>query len=68
MSKILILIGVVLVILGVIWTAFPGALSWFGKLPGDVRYESGNTRFYFPVVTMIVVSVVLSILINLFRR
>ncbi len=68
MSKILIMLGVVLVVLGVIWTVFPSAFSWFGKLPGDIRYESGNTRVYFPIVTMIVVSVVLSILLNLFRR
>ena len=68
MPKIIIIVGVVLVIIGVIWMVFPGAFSWFGKLPGDIRYESGNTRVYFPIVTMIVVSVVLSILLNLFRR
>lgn len=68
MPKILIIIGLLLVVLGVIWTVFPNALSWFGKLPGDIRYESGNTRVYFPIVTMIVISVVLSILLNLFRR
>ena len=68
MSKILIIIGIILVVIGVIWTAFPGAFSWFGRLPGDIRYSSGNTRVYFPIVTMIVVSVVLSILLNIFRR
>lgn len=68
MPKILIVIGVVLVIIGLIWSVFPGALSWFGKLPGDIRYESGSTRVYFPIVTMIVVSVVLSIILNLFNR
>lgn len=57
-----------LVVIGLIWTLFPSALSWFGKLPGDIRYESGNTRVYFPIVTMIVVSLVLSILLNLFNR
>lgn len=68
MAKVLILVGVVLVVLGIIWSAFPGAFSWLGKLPGDIRYESGNTRVYFPIVTMIVVNVVLSILLNIFRR
>ena len=68
MAKILIIVGVALVVIGIIWTVFPSALSWFGKLPGDIRYESGNTRVYFPIVTMIVVSVVLSIVLNLFNR
>ena len=49
MPKIIIIVGVVLVIIGVIWMVFPGAFSWFGKLPGDIRYESGNTRVYPPV-------------------
>lgn len=68
MAKILIIVGVALVVIGIIWTVFPSALSWFGKLPGDIRYESGNTRVYFPIVTMIVVSVVLSIVLNLFNH
>lgn len=68
MPKIIIIVGVVLVLIGLIWSVFPGAFSWFGKLPGDIRYQSGNTRVYFPIVTMIVVSVVLSILLNLFRH
>ncbi len=68
MAKVLILVGVILVVLGIIWSAFPEVFSWLGKLPGDIRYESGNTRVYFPIVTMIVISVVLSIVLNLFRR
>jgi len=68
MGKVFMTIGLIIVIIGIVFTLFPNALSWFGKLPGDIRYESGNTRIYFPIVTMIVVSVVLSLLLSIFRR
>lgn len=58
--------GVVLITIGLI--ALAGGLSWFGRLPGDVRYESGNTRIYVPITSMILVSIILSILIAVGRR
>ncbi|MDQ2646399.1 MAG: DUF2905 domain-containing protein [Myxococcota bacterium] len=59
-------IGVAVIVLGlVIWS---GALNWFGRLPGDIRYESGSTRVYFPLASMLLVSVVLSVLAALIRR
>ena len=48
--------------------AWTGALSWFGRLPGDIRIERGNTRVYIPLVSMLLVSVVVSIVLSLFRR
>ena len=68
MAKILILLGIVLVVVGVIWLVFPNAFSWLGNLPGDIKHTSGNTRVYFPVVTMLVLSVVATIILNLFNR
>ena len=62
----LIIGGVVLVLLGML--ANTGWLSWFGRLPGDIRIERENVRIYFPIVTMIVVSVVLSLLLYLIGR
>ena len=59
-------IGVVAVVAGIL--AMTGALGWFGRLPGDIRIESGNTRVYIPLVTMIVVSAVLSLVLALIRR
>jgi len=56
----LIIGGIVLVVLGVL--ANNGWLSWFGRLPGDIRIERDNVRFYFPIVTMIVISVALSLI------
>ncbi|MCJ7766439.1 MAG: DUF2905 domain-containing protein [Thiovulaceae bacterium] len=58
--------GVLLIVIGLAYKF--GLLGWFGNLPGDIRYEGENTRFYFPVVTMIVISVVLSLLLSLFRK
>jgi hypothetical protein len=58
--------GVALVIIGLlIWS---GGLSWFGRLPGDIRYESGSTRVYIPITSMLLVSVVLSLLAWLLRK
>jgi hypothetical protein len=61
-GTILILAGVGLVVVGVIVRFLPGAFSWFGNLPGDIRIEGENSRVYIPVTSMILVSVVLTIL------
>lgn len=68
MAKLLIGLGIVLVIIGIIWLIFPSVFSWIGNMPGDIKHSSGNTRIYFPVVTMIIISVVATILLNLFNR
>ena len=62
----LIIGGIVLVVVGVL--ANSGWLSWFGRLPGDIRIERDNVRFYFPVVTMIVVSIAVSVVLYLIGR
>lgn len=58
--------GLVLVILGVLYKF--GLLNWFGNLPGDIRYEGEHTRIYFPIVTMVVISVVLTLLLNIIKK
>ena len=58
--------GVIMVVGLVLWSGF-GA-TWLGRLPGDIRIERGNTAFYFPIVTCIIVSIVLTLLLSLFRR
>lgn len=58
--------GVVLVVVGVlVWS---GALSWFGRLPGDIRIERPGVRVYVPVVSMLLLSIVLSLLMALWRN
>lgn len=66
MGKWLVIAGVLLVLIGLL--AQTGALSWFGRLPGDIRIERPGGSLYFPVVSMLVVSVVLSALLQLARR
>lgn len=64
--KLIIGIGVVLVVVGIIWH-FGGKFFNLGRLPGDIVVEKENFRFYFPIVTCIVISVVLSLIFGLFR-
>ena len=65
-GAVLVALGIGLVILGLlVWS---GALSWFGRLPGDVRIERESVRVYLPLVSMLVVSVALSLLLYLVRR
>lgn len=62
----LVIAGACIVLIGLlVWT---GGLSWFGKLPGDIRIIRGETRVYIPLVSMALVSVVLTLLANLVRR
>lgn len=63
----LVLLGAVLVLLGLaLWSGF-GA-GWLGRLPGDIRVERGHSAFYFPIVTCLVISILLSIIFSFFRR
>ena len=68
LGKLLLISGLVLALIGAVLTWAPSLLSWFGRLPGDIRIERENAGFYFPVVSMIIVSVVLSLLLNLLLR
>jgi hypothetical protein len=61
-----IFLGVAVIVVGLL--IYTGALSWFGRLPGDIRYEGANTRVYVPITSMIVVSLVLSLVMYLLRR
>ncbi|MED5509038.1 MAG: DUF2905 domain-containing protein [Pseudomonadota bacterium] len=67
MAKTLIIIGLILIALGLIWQFAPWLLSWFGKLPGDINIDKGNSRIFIPITSMAVVSLVLTIIINFFR-
>ena len=66
LGTLLIVGGLALVVLGLL--ASTGALSWFGRLPGDIRVERDNVRFYAPITSMLLVSVALSLLAMLIRR
>ncbi len=66
-GKILMFTGVVLTICGAFIWLFGGKLSWFGNLPGDIKIVNDNWRFYFPITTMILVSLILSAVLWLVR-
>jgi cytochrome b subunit of formate dehydrogenase len=68
LGKILIVAGVILVIAGIVIYFSGDKLGWIGHLPGDIRIEKENVRFYFPITTMIILSIVLSIIIWLARK
>jgi hypothetical protein len=61
MGKMLMIMGMVLLVVGFLW-------QFIGKLPGDIVYKKGNTTFYFPIVTSIVVSIVLSLIFYVIGR
>lgn len=64
----LIILGLTVLAVGAILQFAPWLISWFGRLPGDIRVETGRSRIFVPVTSMIIVSIVLSLLINWFRR
>jgi len=67
MGKFLMILGGVIVVAGLaLWAGF--ASKWLGRLPGDIRIEREHTAFYFPIVTCIILSILLSLLLSIFRR
>lgn len=68
MAKWLILAGVLIVFVGIVIYFFHDKLHWVGRLPGDIRVERENFRFYFPITTMILLSVLVTLVIRLLRR
>jgi uncharacterized protein HemY len=68
LGKILIISGIILLAAGLIVYFAGNKLGWIGHLPGDVRIEKDNVRFYFPITTMIVFSLVLTLVLWLLRK
>ncbi len=68
MGRTLIILGVVLIALGLIVSYGPRLPIRLGRLPGDIVYQGKNSSFYFPIVTCLLLSVVLSLVLWLFRR
>ncbi len=66
-GRIIIILGAVLIALGVM-LPYVAKLDFFGKLPGDIKIEKENFSFYFPIATCIVLSILLTLLGNLFFR
>lgn len=66
MGLLLVVAGIAVAALGLL--VWAGGLSWFGRLPGDVRVDGGRTRVLVPITSMVLVSVVLTVVVNLVLR
>ena len=67
-GKYILLVGGFIVLIGLVVYFFGDKLHWIGRLPGDIRVEKENVRFYFPLTTMILLSLLLTLIINLIKR
>jgi hypothetical protein len=67
LGRMLVILGAVIVVVGLVMM-FADRIPFLGRLPGDIVIRRRNTTFYFPVVTMLVISVLLSLLLNLLSR
>lgn len=66
-GRLLLVVGVIAVLVGALLMLGP-RVPWLGRLPGDIVIRRGNTTFYFPLATSLLVSIVASILLSLFTR
>jgi len=67
-GKYMIALGFLIIIAGVIIYFFHDKLNWIGKLPGDIRVEKENFKFYFPITTMLLLSLAVTLILNLIRK
>jgi hypothetical protein len=63
---VLLCVGALVAVAGLL--VYWGGFSWFGRLPGDIRYESESTRVYIPITSMILLSILITLLLNVVRR
>ncbi|MGZ8175505.1 MULTISPECIES: DUF2905 domain-containing protein [Methylobacter] len=68
LGKLLTAIGVILVVIGLVVSYAPWLISWFGRLPGDIRIENEQRFVFIPITSMLIVSIILTLIVNLFFR
>ncbi|HRN48019.1 MAG TPA: DUF2905 domain-containing protein [Niabella sp.] len=67
-GKYLLIAGGILLVIGAVFLLFGNRLNFLGRLPGDIRVERENFRFYFPITTLIVISLIINLIIWLVKR
>ncbi len=67
-GKALIMLGILLVVAGVVLVYAPWLVNWFGRLPGDIRIERDGGSVFIPITSMVIVSIVVSLILNIFFR
>lgn len=66
-AKWVILLGVIITLGGIVWYFFGDKLGFLGHLPGDIKIERENFRFYFPITTMILISLIVNIIFRILK-
>jgi hypothetical protein len=67
-GKLIMLIGAIVMLIGALVYFLHDKLNWLGKLPGDIRIENENSRFYFPLTTCLLISGVISLILFIARK
>lgn len=67
MGKWLIIVGISLIVLGLLLHYVPWTLNWFGKLPGDIHKEHEQGAIYIPITSMIIISILITVILNIFK-
>lgn len=67
MGRVMMLVGAGIFVIGLLIT-FAGRLPWFGQLPGDIMVDRGNVKVFAPIASMIIISIVLTVILNLVAR
>jgi hypothetical protein len=67
-GKYLITIGLFIVVMGLLFYFWGDKLNWFGRLPGDIKVEKENFKIFIPITTMILISILLTIIVNLIKK
>lgn len=68
MGRWIVAVGLVLVAVGTALHFAPWLLNWFGRLPGDIRIETERTKVFIPITTMVLLSLIITVVINLCSR
>jgi hypothetical protein len=68
LAKLFIFAGIALFVIGLTLQYAPGLLGWFGRLPGDISIERDGVRVFIPITSMIILSLVLTLIVNVFFR
>jgi hypothetical protein len=67
-GKYLIVIGLFILVVGVVIYFLGDRMNWFGRLPGDIKVEKENIRIFIPLTTMILLSILITLIINIFKK
>jgi hypothetical protein len=68
MGRLIILLGIILIAVGLMLQYAPWLINWFGRLPGDIRIDNEKTKIFIPITSMILVSLILSIIMRIFKK